>query len=347
MTRVNERSTISQIVQLGVEAEDTPGTPVTATVRLNSMSIEPTINANVNRFRPQGSKYESVAALGKEWTTAAVQGVATYDEIVYALSSVLTKSDAVTSGATTESEAKTWVFRPATYAADLPVTYTIEHGSTEGADSFAYGLFQEFGIDINRDTVQVSGSMIGHRMTVDGVTLATEVADLPQVPILPTAFDVYLDTLLADIGETKLGRVLTASWKIGSRSNPLWVVDSSETSWINHVETQPSLEVQMLVEADSDGMAFLDQMRSGATKYLRIQATGPLIPGTVSTHYKLIIDMPVKIVATGGFSDADGVYAISWTFTGVNDNDLNGSGVDGALKVTVVNSIASLADPLP
>lgn len=347
MTRVNERSTISQVVQLGVEPNDTPGSVTAATVRLNSMSIEPTINANINRFRPQGSKYESVAALGKEWTTASVQGVATYDEIVYALSSVLTKSATVTSGASGEAAAKTWSFKPATFAADVPVTYTVEHGSTEGADAFAYGLFQEFGIDINRDTVQVSGSMIGQRLDASGVTLATDVADIPLVPILPTSFDVYLDTLLADLGETKLGRVLTCSWKIAGRSNPLWVVDSSEASWINHVETQPGLEVQMLVEADSDGMAFLDQMRDGGTKFLRIEAIGPVIPSCTTSHYKFTIDMPVKIVATGGFSDADGVYAISWTFTGVNANDFNGSDTDGALRVTVVNSIPSLAAPLP
>jgi hypothetical protein len=324
-----ERSTISQVVQIGVES--TPGTSVAANKRLQSLSIEPTLNTNINRFRPQGSKFETVAALGKEWASAPVSGIATYDEIIYPLSSVLTAGVHTTLAGGGEE----WVFSPATFAADAPKTFTIEYGSAVRAHKLTYGLFQEFGIEINRDAVNLSGSLMGQRIT-DGITLTSSPSSIPLVPMLPTSFDVYVDPLFANIGTTKLGRALSLNWRIGSRSNPLWVIDSTKTSWVAHVETVPTLEMSLLVEADADGMAFLTQLRNGGTSFARIVSTGGTIPGETDV-YSFQLDMPTKIVNTGGFSDQDGVYAVEWQTTGVHDD-----GLGGALQATVVNSRATL-----
>ena len=325
-----ERSTISQVVQIGVES--TPGTSVAANKRLQSLSIEPTLNTNVNRFRPQGSKYETVAALGKEWSSAPVSGIATYDEIIYPLSSVLTTGVHTTLVGGGEQ----WVFSPATYAADTPKTFTVEYGSALRAHKLTYGLFQEFGIEINRDAVNLSGSLIGQRIT-DGITLTSSPTSIPLIPMLPTSFDVYVDPAFGDIGTTKLGRCLSLNWRIGSRSNPLWVIDSTKTSWVAHVETVPSLEMSLMVEADADGMDYLNQLRDGSTTYARLVSTGDVIGGAVTDPYSFQLDMPIKIVNTGGFSDQDGVYAVEWQTTGVHDTDLG-----GALQATVVNTRTAL-----
>lgn len=329
---MTERSTISQVVQVGVEG--TPGTGVAAGKRLTSLSIEPTIQANVNRFRPQGSKYETVAALGKEWTTANVTGVGTYDELIYPLSSIFSTG----THTTLPGGGEEWVFEPKTYDEDTPKTFTVEYGSSVRAHKFTYGIFTEFGFDLNREAMNLSGAMMGRRIQ-DGITLTASPTTLPLVPMLPTDFDVYIDPALVDIGTTKLGRCLSVQFRIGSRYNPLWVIDSTKNSWVTHVETVPAMELSVVMEADSAGMAYLTQLRDGSTSYIRVKCEGAAIPGATDL-YSSILDMPMKIVGTSGFSDADGVYAVTWQSTGTHDDDLGASG--GALSWTVVNSIAAL-----
>lgn len=328
---MTERSTVSQVVQIGVES--TSGTAVAASKRLSSLSIEPNISADVNRFRPQGSKYETVAAIGKEWTTASVSGVATYDEIIYPLSSALTAGVHTTLGANAGEQ---WVFTPSTFDEDTPKTFTVEYGSSVRAHKFAYGIFTEFGIDLNRDACNLSGAMMGQRIT-DGVTLTSSPTTVPLVPMLPNSFDVYVDAAFGDIGTTKLGRLVSWGWKVGNRVNPLWVVDSSKSSWVAHVETVPSVEITMLMEADSAGMAYLSQLRSGGKSFLQVKSTGPALGGSYSGNYSYTQQHPIRIVGTNGFSDSDGVYAIAWTATVTPDDDLGGS-----TKATVVNTLSAL-----
>lgn len=327
---MTERSTVSQVVQIGVET--TPGTSVAASKRLQSLSIEPSINATVNRFRPQGSKYETVAAIGKELVGAQLSGTGTYDEIIYPLSSVLTTGVHTTLA----GDGEQWVFTPAVFSEDTPKTFTVEYGSDVRAHKFTYGMVTEFGIDISRDSVGLSGALMGRRIT-DGITLTAAPTTFPLVPMLPNSFDVFVDDTFAGIGSTKLGRALTCNWRIGNRSNPVWVIDSAQSSFVAHVETVPTLECSMMLEADTAGMAYLDDLRSGGTIFTRILSTGPAIPDAASDVYSFQIDMPSKIVNTGGFSDQDGVYAIEWTLTGTPDEDLG-----SALEVTVVNSLAAL-----
>ena len=82
-----ERSTLNQVVQIGVES--TAGTAVAPTTVLAAMSIEPSPTAQVDQFRPAGQKYRSLTALGKEWTEAALSGRLTYNEIVIPFSSAI------------------------------------------------------------------------------------------------------------------------------------------------------------------------------------------------------------------------------------------------------------------
>src|SRR5687768_754043 len=122
---IAERQWINQVCQIGVES--TAGTAVAANKRLSALSLLPNVKANVQRFRPQGYKYPTVTALGKEWTEAPLTGVPTYTEIVYPLSSVLGTAVITTPGGGTTS--RLWTFNPSTTTDDAPKTFTIEMGS--------------------------------------------------------------------------------------------------------------------------------------------------------------------------------------------------------------------------
>lgn len=324
-----ERATISQVVQIGVET--TPGTAVAAARRLQALSIEPSVSADVNVFRPMGQKYPALASLGREWVEADLSGRATYDEIVYPLSSVLHTATPVVTGT-----GQRWTFNPSSTAEDTPRTFTVEVGSAFRAHRFAYGLVNEFGIAFSRDGVELSGSMIG-RAIQDGVALTAAPTTIPLVPILPTQVDVFMDTTYAALGTTKLGRLLSAEFSLGGRFGPLWVLDSAQPGFVAHVEQEPDATLELLAEADAQAMALaVGALRDGTTRFFRIRATGPVIGAGPTTH-SFSLDVAAKVESPGDFSDEDGVYAIGPTLRIVHD-----SGWGKAFSCEVVNTLTAL-----
>lgn len=325
-----ERSSLNQNIQIGVEA--TPGTAVVATKRLQSIGIEPSVSVETSQFRPIGSKFNALSTLGKEWVEAAVTGRGTYTEIIYPLSSVI--STAVTSSPV--AGATKWSFSPNTRDDDNPKTFTVEHGSAVRADRFTYGIVTEFGMSFSRDAIEVTGSMMG-RAIQDGVTMtAAGVTSPPLVPILPTQVTCYLDNTAAGLGTTKLTRMISGEFSLGSRFGPVWVLDAANPSFVNHIETEPDLSCTLTLQADTQGMALLQTLREGQTKFLRIEAIGANI-GATAEPYRFTLDLAIKISDTGGFSDADGVYAIEFSGLGVHDGTWG-----KALEINVVNELTAL-----
>lgn len=308
-----ERSALTQGVQMGVET--VPGTPVAANKKFVSIGVEPAIQMDPIRFRPMGTKYKTVVTPGKEWVEAGISGVGSYSEIIWFLSSLIVTPGAPT---TVDTSARKWTFISAASAEDTVKTFTVEQGGAVRAHSFAYGIMTELEFTINRDGIEVGGSMLGQRIS-DGITLTPAPTTPPQVPMLPTDFDVWLDPTSAGLGTTKLLRVLEATITLGDRQNPVWPLNSTLTSYAATVETEPNAQIKLLMEADTEGMAQLTQMRGGSTKFLRIKGTSPTLAGAATEKYSFQWDAAIKVADVGDFSDEDGVYAIEWTFDMVLD----------------------------
>jgi len=326
-----ERASLNQVIQIGVET--TPGVAGTVTKRLSATSIEPSVSTVVDQFRPMGQKYKTIATLSKEWVEAGITGKGSYNEMIYLLSSVGTT--AVISTPAGGTAAKTWTFSPSSSADDTPKTYTVEHGSGVRADKFTYGLITEFSMSFSRESVEISGSMMGRAIT-DGIALtAAGVTDIPLSPILPTDVTVFMDSTSAALGTTKLTRLLSGEFSIGSRFGPVWVVDAANPGYVAHVETEPDLALTLTLEADLQGMSFLNTLRAGSTQFIRIQAVGPIIDATVNARF--VLDIAVKVGDIGSFSDADGVYAIEIPLVGVHD-----AGYGKAWVASVTNLLAAL-----
>lgn len=333
-----ERSSLNQVVQLGVEA--TPGTPVAATKRLQSIGIEPTVEAAVDEFRPAGQKFRALTTLGKEWSTSGISGRGSFTELIYLLSSVMTTGIITTpvGGAL----ARKWVFSPSSTADDTPKTFTIEHGSSVRADRFSYGLVTELSMGFNRDAISVGGSMLGKAIE-DNVALTGGVTLVSLIPILPTQVTLYLDDTAANLGTTKLTRAISADFSLGARFGPVWVLDAANPSFVNHIETEPNLGCNLTLQADSQGMSPLTHLRNGLRRFLRIEAIGADIDttgvggATATIPYRFTMDMSVEVRGTGGFSDEDGVYAFTTNFVGVHDATWG-----KAVEATLVNTLTAL-----
>jgi hypothetical protein len=300
-------------VQAGTEA--TPGTNVAANKKFISIGVTPAIQMDPNRFRPMGQKFASVVVPGKEWVEASIDGIGSYSELLWFFASCFRDPGSAT---TLDTSARKWTFAPQGGAEDNVKTLTIEQGGAVRAHKFNYGLVTDLDLTWNRDEIAVSGTMIGQKLS-DGITMTATPTTPPEVPILPAEVDVYLDNTSGTLGTTRLTRVLEIKNAVSSRFNPVWVIDSTQASYVAHVESEPTCEITLLMEADTAGMAQLTQMRAGTTKFLRVLCTSATLAGSTTQKYSLTWDTAVKVKDVGDFSDEDGVYAIEWTFEMVYD----------------------------
>jgi len=327
-----ERASIFQTVQAGLES--TPGTGVAANKLFGGLSIEPAVKANVKTFRPMGTKFPTMAALGKEWVEAKVSGMASYGEIVYPLASVLNKPTP-TRNIPSTGLSYTWVFSPSYNSADSVATYTIEQGSSVRAHKFVNALMTAFSLAATRDDVTLGGSMIGKALQ-DAITMTSTPTAIELVPILGNQASLYLaDTAAGLAGASALDRALSFNWDVSDRFGPLWALNAAQTSFAATVEREPKLTCKMKMEADAAGMALLSTLRAGSTKFLRAKWEG----ATIETTYKYLfqVDMALKVTGISDFSDEDGVFALEWEMTDAYDATWG-----KALEVTVVNQVAAL-----
>lgn len=324
-----ERATLNEKTQIGVETS--AGSKATVTKRLQGLSIAPAVKAEVSTFRPKGAKFVTMASLGKEWTEADLSGQLSYNDIVYVLASLFSYQEPTTEG----TKAYRWTFTPSHNAADTVKTYTVESGSTVRAGSFSYGIVTEFGWKFSRDSIEPSGVMLGQAYEDDITITADDVEDVEPVPVLPTQLDLYLDDSADDLGDTQLTRTFQGEFVMSDRFGPAWTINSSLTSWAAHVETEPSTQLKLKLEADEQGMAMLDKMRRGTKAFIRFKATGDQIETNI--NYLIQLDMCGTVGDVSEFSDEDGLYTIEWTFNATYDGTWG-----KALTCDVVNTLASL-----
>lgn len=326
-----ERSTIAQVVQIGVES--TPGTAVAADKQFLSTGISPAIKVEMQRFRAMGQKFPSILVPGKEWVESSLEGAGSYTELAYLLASLLTDPG---SPSTVDTSAYQYTYVPDVSSEDSPLTFTVEQGSGVRAGSFAYGLINELEIDFERAGVSTKGSVLGQQYQ-DGISMTASPTAIEQKPILPTDIDVYLDSTYGGLGTTKLTRVLKATWKVSNRWGTVWPLNTANASFAATVELEPATEIKLLVEADSNGMALLTDLRAGGTEFLRLAATSPDLAGAATQYYQVTLDQAVKVSDVAEFSDEDGVYAIEWTLEAVYDG-----GWGQALEANVFNKLSAL-----
>lgn len=326
-----ENATIAQGVQIGPET--TEGTGVAAGKVLRYMGFDLNPQINFNRFRAMGSKYAGALVPGKDFTTFALSGEGSYSELVYALCSNLVN----VSPSTSDTSAKTWAFAPAVRSEDTVKTFTIENGGSVRAGKIVGAIVSDLELTFNRTAgVTIGGGGFGQAFQ-DNITLTASPTGLSDQPILPVHISVYADDTFGAIGTTKLTRDFNVVWRSTSRFGQVWPLNSALASYAAHVETEPTAQMELTAEYDTQGSQFFTQARAGATKYIRVEALSTVLAGAATAFHRLTIDFAGKISAVGGFSDSDGVRVIQWTLDAVDD-----ATAGYAHKVTVVNTIASL-----
>lgn len=322
-----ERSVIFQATQIGVES--TPGTPVAAGKRLLSVGFSMSPQPDIQVRRARGYKYPSLAQMNRESTELTIDGGLTYTEIIYLLAGNLMKPTPTGNGP------YTWEFTPKTSEADEIATFTIEQGDSERARRVALGLVRELTLSFSRTDISVGGNLVAGQLE-DDVSLTPGATEIDLVPVNGPDVLVYMAESYADLDTAlPLERPISVEWGMSNRFGPAYYLDQ-QVGFNKYVEIEPRLTMALQMASDDEGMELLAPMRTGDTRYIRIEATGPEIGSGPDTFY-LSIDTAVKVTDIGDFSDVEGIEAIEWQFQGFHDSDLG-----GATKVTVINNIASL-----
>lgn len=334
-----ERTLLTERIQLGIEG--TPGVAATVNRRLLSAMVDFGPAGEVDAFRPAGSKFPALSVLGKEWSEGGLEGKPTYDEMLFWIALNLGAPQATTTPATgTLSRQHVWDI--AAQDVQEPKTATMERGSSVRAHRTLFTFLQSLGLEYSRSAIDLNGDLMA-RQIEDGITMTAldEDDDLPLIPILPKDTSVYLDSTVGGLGGTKLLRALEASWALGDRLGTVWPLNDALDSFAAVYETEPSGEVDLTLEADAAGMALLTQMRSGASKYLRIETVGPIIETTIP--YKLTVDLHVKHRDVGAFGDEDDLMTIDWPLGMFIDGSWAGETYTGiAGQITLVNTQTGL-----
>lgn len=337
MTWQAERTTINQRVQIGPEATTALGTPVAAGKLLECFDWTMQINADLAQYTATGHKYVNEQEENTEWVDLTVGGDMDFNGIIYPLGGAMGATTVATHGAS--ATAKDWVFTPPIFGSIVPQTYTIQQGDTVRAHQVAYGLITEYGFKGTRKgPFTISAKGIAQPIS-DGATLTNTPTAVALAPMVAKQWNVYLDPTSAGLGTTQLTRVLSVDYSMTNIYGPLWVLNRSTVGWTAHVDLMPKATIKIKVEADANGMALLGYLQSGTTYYLRVQAQGNQIasdgPGTVNNLYTH--DMAIKVGKPSAFADDQGVFAIEWECTVVEDTTWG-----KAQTVTVTNLITAL-----
>lgn len=313
-----ERSTANTKVQLGIESTSALGTVVAANKLLNAWDWKFGIEADVHFFRASGRKYPTVAIENTEWISGSVTGPLDYNHAIYALASAM--GSVTPTAHLASATAKDWTFTPPVSGSIVPQTYSIEQGDSVRAHKFGYGLFTGFGYKATRKDTSFDGKLIAQQLT-DGITMTGSPTSIALSPVAAKHWNVYLDPTSGALGTTQLLRPLSVDFNIDNIYAPFWVLNRSNLSWGAHVDLVPKATFKLKVEADSVGMGLLSSLQGGTTQFIRFDAQGSQIasdgPGAIFAEFKH--DVAVKFGKPSPFEDDQGLFAIEWEGTVVED----------------------------
>ena len=322
--------------RIGVES--TPGTAVAASVLLPSISITPKVAIEKMAIARAGRAFKKALYVVKEYTEAKAEGAPDFNALAYLFASYFGAPTTTDVGAA--GDAIQHVFSLIS-GAELGKTLTVEHvpGGNGQAFRFAYGVLKSMELGFTRSSsgaeATFSGDMFGH--TLDTNATASTATELTFAPILPTYVTLFAaDTAAGLDTATALEADFQVSLSFGERYAPAWHIrkDLADFAGVT-VKKEQEIKATLKVAADAAGLAWIDTMRSGGKKYLRVQAEGAEIES--GYNYLLKIDLPVMVDEVGDFSDEDGIFAVEYTLQAVDDADLG-----AVCQATLVNVAASV-----
>jgi len=313
-----DRMLVSEVQQIGVES--VAGTGVTPTIQFAGVNIDLDTAMEFDEFKPMGQLVQSIVAPRREWSTGALSGFPTYNELPYVLANLFGAATITTpSGATL---ARQWVWTPDKATPWTPKTWTIRRGvSGDTAEEANYGLLSGLTLGFSRTAAPtLGGDLFARRLDYTASVVAATGVTTPSVqPILPDQVDLFLDSSGAGLGGTQLTRDFNYELSISGLFGNIWPLNSSNTSFAAHSVQAPEVGVTLQMGNDTAGRALVTNMRAGSSVFVRLRARGLADSIESGQRYSLTIDTALKVVDAPSRGDVDGLATLEWSLRGVYD----------------------------
>jgi hypothetical protein len=333
--------TVNRRTQLGVESTSALGTAVACNKLIECFDWTYGIDADVSMFGSSGHKYDEVQQENWEQSTIDVSGNMDFNGVCYLLPSTMGSVNPAAHLAS--STAKDWIFTPPVSGSIVPQTYTLQAGDAVRAFSLSYGLFNSFGYKGTRKTpFTVSAKGFGQQIS-DGITLTANPTAVALSPVVGKFFNVYLDTSSGGLGTTLLTSCYSMDFSFDNIYGVFYPINRANASFTGHIDLKPKATLKLILETDAVGLAGMQStyLQGGATAYVRVQAQGNQIandgPGSIKATFQH--DMACKVGKPSAFKDEQGIYAVEWELTVIEDPSWSSG---QAQQITVTNLIAAL-----
>jgi hypothetical protein len=268
----------SSLQQVRFKPEATRGTLETTGYKIiDAWTYKDGPKMDTTGSRPAGRKYEAKGArtLNREWSEFSIDSPEMcYNSIIYIMASVYDSLSPAAHGSS--STAKDWAVTPQVADYANSKTYSIERGDSNRAHNYAYGLFKKF--SYKHDTKGASCTVDGFAQRLaDGTSLTSSPTRIPCLPMSATHFNLYLDTASGSIGSTQLTKFISHEHTFDGVFGPAFFQNRSNPSFASHVDMAPKTTGKIMLEADSNGMAWLPYIRATTPLYFRVEAQGQVI----------------------------------------------------------------------
>ena len=136
--------------------------------------------------------------------------------------------------------------------------------------------------------------------------------------------------------------VMQVSYSFTGMWGTFFPINRANASFTNHIAQKPTATVKLLMEWNTAGQNPLTYLQGGTTYFLRVDCLGTVAiandgTGATAIYNQFTHDMAIKFDKPSAFQDKDGVFAIEWPATVVED-----SGWGKAQQIVVTNLLASL-----
>jgi hypothetical protein len=139
-------------------------------------------------------------------------------------------------------------------------------------------------------------------------------------------------------GLTLLDKALEFEWSLDDRFTPRVDIRADKPSFTEHVEKAPNQKLTLVMEHDSTAAGYMNDMRNKTTKYVRLEAYGPVIEtiGNYVFNYRMCYTWSFKFTGDDR-NDKDDTWASTFELTPIDDNTLG-----GVVNVIIWNQLTAL-----
>lgn len=314
------RGIAEQTIQWGVEA--TSGTPVAASKRLPSLSVNFRAEALREKFRSMGYKSTTASVPNGFWSTGTYQMPMDFNQLIYPGSGLVGPNGGAPTGA---GAAKTWLFNAnATGPEANRKTFTVEKGDSVAGEQYVQTQFRSMVWSVSRTRgVNINGNLFSRFPA--NVSMTGSPADVAQRVIPGILWDIFIDTSYPGIASdftTQVPEAYAASFNLGDKFNPVWYLNSATNSFGDVVDVAHDITAQMSMHHNAQSRAFFADLADNGGFYMRFQATGPdEIEAGIFERVRL--DMAFNF-ETPNDDDYDGLYGKAYDLGSVYDSTLGG-----------------------